>query len=435
MKVLVIGSGAREHALAWKLGQSEQVTQVYVAPGSDGIGCVAKCVSIKVSDLKGLIQFARDEKIDLTVVRPEDPLVNGIVDRFQRRGLRIFGPGERAARLEGSKAYAKDIMSRHGIQTGGHKLYESVEPAMEYLANCDYPIVIKAEGLAAGKGVTIAKTEEEAAAAVREAMVEKRFGQAGAKLLIEDFLHGQEVSVHAITDGHTILPLCLAQDHKPVGDGDIGENTGGMGTYSPLPQIGAELEAQLERDVVVQTVHAMNREDVPFVGVLFAGCMITKQGPKVLEYNVRFGDPETQTIMMRMKADLYEVLSATIDGTLENVSVDWDPRSAVTLVLASGGYPREFEKGYRIHGLDADFGPDVRVFHGGTKRIDGEWYTNGGRVLSVTALGDNLEDARRKVYEAADKIRFEKKIFRTDIGFRAFSDTAPRADFSPEPQA
>ncbi|MCC6464124.1 MAG: phosphoribosylamine--glycine ligase [Planctomycetes bacterium] len=419
MKVLVIGSGAREHAMVWKLRQSRHVTQIYAAPGSDGMASLAECVPLKPTQLRELADFARERKIDLTVVGPEDPLVDGIVDLFQRRGLRIYGPTQKAARLEGSKAFAKEIMSRNGIQTGGHKVYESAQPALEYLGNCDYPIVIKADGLAAGKGVTVAKTQEQAEAAVREAMVAKRFGAAGRKLLIEDFLQGEEVSAHAITDGHTILPLCLAQDHKAVGDGDTGENTGGMGTYSPLPQVSDEHLAAIERDVLVQTVHAMNREDVPFKGTLFAGLMMTRQGPKVLEYNVRFGDPETQSILMRMKGDFYEVLSATVDGKLDTVEVDWDPRAVVTVVLASGGYPREFEKGYKIRGLDSDFGPDVQVFHAGTKRVDGQWYTNGGRVLSVVAAGADLPDARRKAYDAIAKIQYDRMVFRKDIGWRA----------------
>ncbi len=418
MKVLVIGSGAREHALAWKLAQSPHVTEMFAAPGSDGMSRVAKPVNIKATDINGLAAFAREKRIDLTVVGPEDPLVDGIVDVFQRKHLRIYGPSRKAARLEGSKAFAKDIMSRHGIQTGGHKTYDQPGPALEYLDNCDYPVVIKADGLAAGKGVYVVRTFEEAKAAIDEAMVRNRFGQAGRTVLIEDFLTGEEVSVHAISDGHNILPLCLAQDHKPVGDGDTGENTGGMGTYSPLPQVSDEVRHQLERDVIVQTIHALNVDEVPFKGTLFAGCMLTKQGPKVLEYNVRFGDPETQSIMLRLQADLFELLNATIDGKLDQVEVGWDTRSVVTVVLASGGYPREYEKGYAIKGLERDLGPDVQVFHAGTKKVDGDWFTNGGRVLSVCALGNGLEDARSKAYAAVDQIRFDKMIYRRDIGFR-----------------
>lgn len=418
MKILVVGSGAREHALAWKLSLSDRVNKIYAAPGSDGMCSVAEPVDIKADDTTALVRFARENKIDLTVVGPEDPLVNGITDAFRKKGLRIFGPSQRAARLEGSKAFAKDIMSRHGIQTAGHKLYDSSEPALEYLKNCDYPVVIKADGLAAGKGVTVCQEFADAEKAIHEAMIESRFGGAGRKILIEDFMQGEEISVHAISDGHTILPMCLAQDHKPVGEGDTGENTGGMGTYSPLPQITETQKDELIRDVVVQTIHAMNREDTPFTGVLFTGCMMTRQGPKVLEYNVRFGDPETQSMMMRMNGDLAEVLDAAVDGRLDQVSVDWDPRSVVTLVLASHGYPRGYEKGYKIHGLDRDYGPDVQIFHAGTKKTDGEWYTNGGRVLSIVALGENLEAARARAYEVAKDVRFDKMVFRTDIGFR-----------------
>jgi phosphoribosylamine---glycine ligase len=418
MKVLIIGSGAREHALAFKLSQSPHVTRIFAAPGSDGMAALARPVPIQPDDHKALLAFAREQAIDLTVVGPEDPLVNGITDLFRKRGLRIYGPSAKAARLEGSKVFAKDIMARHGIQTAGHKAYDQTEPALEYLGNCDYPVVIKADGLAAGKGVTIARTFEDAQAAITECMTDKRFGDAGRRLLIEDFLQGEEVSVHAISDGKTILPLCLAQDHKPVGDGDSGENTGGMGTYSPLPQVSEAIERVLEREVIVQTIHAMNAEGEPFQGTLFAGCMMTRQGPKVLEYNVRFGDPETQSIMMRMQGDLFEVLNATIDGTLDQCEVDWDPRSVVTVVLASGGYPREFERGYRIKGLETDLGPDVQVFHAGTKLVDGAWYTNGGRVLSVAALGNDLADARAKAYAAVEQIHFDKMHFRRDVGFR-----------------
>lgn len=418
MKVLLIGGGAREHALAWKLKQSPHVTQIFAAPGSDAMSAIAKCVNIKVSATNELVAFARDNKIDLTIVGPEDPLAAGIVDAFQRRHLRVYGPNQKAARLESSKAWAKDVMSRHGIQTGGHKVYESASTAIEYLKNCDYPVVIKADGLAAGKGVTVCKTFEQAEAAVKEAMVQTRFGDSGKRVLIEDFLQGEEVSVHAITDGHTILPLCLAQDHKPVGEGDTGENTGGMGTYSPLPQVNAEMTAMIEREVVVQTVHAMNREGTPLCGTLFAGVMITRQGPKVIEYNTRFGDPETQSIMMRLKGDLFEILNATVDGNLDTVSADWDPRSVCTVVLASGGYPRDFEKGYKIKGLETDFGPDVQLFHAATKKVDGQWYTNGGRVLSVSAMGGSLTEARTKVYEAVEKIQFDKMHYRRDIGWR-----------------
>lgn len=418
MKVLVIGSGAREHALCWKLRQSRHVKEIYAAPGSDGMARFAKPVAIGATEIDKLVAFAKDNKIDLTVVGPEDPLCAGIVDRFKKKGLRIYGPSESAARLEGSKAFAKDVMRRHAIPTGGHKTYERAEPALEYLKNCDYPVVIKADGLAAGKGVTICEEYEQAEVAIKEAMQQKRFGDAGRRVLIEDFLQGEEISVHAITDGRTILPLCLAQDHKRVGDGDTGENTGGMGTYSPLPQVDEATWSQIQDEIIVRSVHAMNRDEVPFKGTMFVGVMLTKQGPRVLEYNVRFGDPETQTILARLRGDLYEILSATVDGKLDEVEVDWDPHTAVTVVVASGGYPRDYAKGYKIEGLDQDFGRDVMVFHAGTKKDKGEWFTNGGRVLSVTALGKDLQDARAKAYAAIEKIKFDKMIYRKDIGWR-----------------
>lgn len=420
MKVLVIGSGGREHALCRKLKQSPKVSTLFCAPGNDAIAQLARCLpNLKATDVDKLVEFARENAVDLTVVGPEDALALGIVDRFRKKRLRIFGPTESAARLETSKGFAKDVMRRHAIPTAGHKVYEKAEPALEYLNNCDYPVVIKADGLAAGKGVSICHTPEEAQTAIKESMVARRFGEAGKKVLIEDFLQGEEISVHAITDGRTILPLCLAQDHKRLKDGDKGENTGGMGTYSPLPQVSEAVQDQIQDEIIVRTVHAMNRDEAPFTGTLFVGVMLTKLGPKVIEYNARFGDPETQTILARMQADLFDVLWASTEGKLDEVEVSWDPRAAVTVVLASGGYPREFEKGYKIHGLDSDFGQDVMIFHAGTKLSGGEWFTNGGRVLNVTALGTDLADARKKAYAAIEKIRFDKMTFRKDIGWRA----------------
>lgn len=418
MKVLVIGSGAREHALIWKLEQSDKVSKIYAAPGSDGISAHAECVDIAADKTDELIKFAKKYEIDLTIVGPEDPLVNGITDKFEKKGLKIFGPSAKAARLEGSKKYAKEVMSRHGIQTGGHKVYHRPEPAIAFLENCDYPVVVKANGLAAGKGVTIVQNQEEGEAAIKEAMVDNRFGEAGAKVLIEDFLVGQEVSLHAVTDGRNIVALELAQDHKPAGDGDTGENTGGMGTYSPLPQVSDSDWDEIEREILVQTIHAMNHDGVPFKGVIFIGVMMTRLGPKVLEYNVRFGDPETQVMMARMKGDLFELLNGAVNGELENIELDWDSRFACNVVLASGGYPRSYEKGYKIRGLDSDFGDDVIIFHAGTKKVEGDWFTNGGRVLSVVGMGDSLESARKTAYAAVEKISFDGMQYRTDIGFR-----------------
>lgn len=420
VNVMVIGSGGREHALAWKLAQSPRVAAVVVAPGNAGTARERKCrnVAVDIKDIDALVQLARREHIGITVVGPEGPLVAGVVDRFRAEGLRIFGPTAAAAQLEGSKAFAKDFLARHAIPTAHYAVHTDVDAALAYIREKGAPIVVKADGLAAGKGVSIVEDYAQAEAAVKECMVRKRFGDAGKRLLIEDFLQGEEISVHAITDGHNILPLCLAQDHKRVGDGDSGENTGGMGTYSPLPQVEEATSDQIQEEIIVRSVHAMNREEVPFRGTMFVGVMLTKQGPRVLEYNVRFGDPETQTILARLKGDLFEILSATVDGKLDQVQADWDERTAVTVVLASGGYPRDFAKGYKIHGLEYDLGPDVMVFHAGTKKVDGEWFTNGGRVLSVTALGQDLQEARAKAYAAIEKIRFDKMIYRKDIGWR-----------------
>jgi phosphoribosylamine--glycine ligase len=419
MKVLIIGSGGREHALAWKLSQSPEVTKMYCAPGNPGIASVAECVQIPASDQRELLKFAEANDIDLTVVGPEDPLVGGIVDRFQKKGRRIFGPSERGAQLEGSKQYAKEICLKHSIPTGKYRAFRDYELAMQHLRGTEGPMVVKADGLAAGKGVFICANVAEAMEAVNTMMRQSAFGAAGSRVVIEEFLKGQELSMLAITDGHTIVPFEPAQDHKAIFDGDKGPNTGGMGTYSPLSQFTRDQVAEVERDVLVQTIHGMNREGVEFRGCLFIGLMMTEDGPRVLEYNVRFGDPETQTLMRRMKSDLFPLLWHTTTGTLDQCSIDWDPRPAVTVVLASGGYPGKVNPPTRIHGLDGEFGPDVVVFHAGTKKSNGAWQTNGGRVLNVTAVGDSLQDARAKAYAACAKIEFAGKQMRTDIGFRA----------------
>lgn len=419
MKVLIIGGGGREHALAWKLSQSPEVTKIYCAPGNPGIAAVAECVQIPATDQHELLKFAEANGIDLTVVGPEDPLVAGIVDRFQKKGRRIFGPSERSAQLEGSKQYAKEICLKHNIPTGKYRAFRDYELAMQHLRGTDGAMVVKADGLAAGKGVFICANAAEAMEAVNTLMRQSAFGAAGSRVVIEEFLKGQELSMLAITDGHTIVPFEPAQDHKAIFDGDKGPNTGGMGTYSPLTQFTREQVAEVERDVLVQTIHGMNREGVEFRGCLFIGLMMTEDGPRVLEYNVRFGDPETQTLMRRMKTDLFPLLWHTTEGTLEQCSIDWDPRPAVTVVLASGGYPGKTNPPTRIHGLEGDFGRDVVVFHAGTRKANGSWQTNGGRVLNVTAVGDTLQDAREKAYSACAKIEFAGKQMRTDIGYRA----------------
>ena len=420
MKVLVIGSGAREHALIWKLKQSPKVTGIYAAPGSAAIAELAECVDIPVSDQPALVKFAMNEAIDLTVVGPEAPLVDGIVDRFQKRGLRVFGPTARAARLEGSKGYAKDVCGRHSIPTGYSRTFKDYDLAEQYLRNVHDKVVIKADGLAAGKGVIICDNAEEAIAAARKIMRERAFGEtAGATILVEEFLEGEEISVLAISDGHTIIPFEPAQDHKAIGEGDTGPNTGGMGTYSPLPQFKPELIEEIERDVVVQAIHAMNREGEEFRGCLFTGLMVTDDGPKVLEFNVRFGDPEIQTLVRRLKSDLFPLLWHAADGTLDQCEVEWDSRPAVNIVLAAGGYPGKTMDPTRINGLDNDFDADVQIFHAGTKRVGGLWYTAGGRVLSVSAIADTLEGALEKAYEAAELIEFSGKQMRRDIAHRA----------------
>lgn len=424
MKVLIIGSGGREHALAWKLAQSPEVTKIYAAPGNPGMEPVAECVPIPASDQHELLKFAEAKDIDLTVVGPEDPLVAGIVDKFQKKDRRIFGPSQRAAQLEGSKQYAKEICLKHSIPTGKHRAFRDYELAMQHLRGAEGAMVVKADGLAAGKGVFICQNPAEAMEAVNTIMRQSAFGAAGSKVVIEEFLKGQELSMLAITDGHTIVPFEPAQDHKAIFDGDQGPNTGGMGTYSPLRQFLREQIADVEREVLVQTVHGMNREEVEFRGCLFIGLMMTDEGPKVLEYNVRFGDPETQTLLRRMKSDLFPLLWHTTTGTLDQCSIDWDPRPAVTIVLASGGYPGKNHPSTRINGLDSTFDRDVVVFHAGTKRVNGAWHTNGGRVLNVTAVGDTLEAARRKAYDACSKIEFAGKQLRTDIGYRALEAKA-----------
>ncbi|MCK6439856.1 MAG: phosphoribosylamine--glycine ligase [Planctomycetes bacterium] len=423
MKVLVIGGGAREHALIWKLKQSPEVTKIFCAPGNPGIASLAECVDIPVKELAKLVRFALDSAIDLTVVGPEDPLVAGIVDLFQRNDLRIFGPTARAAQLEGSKTYSKELMLRHNIPTATARTFRDYDVAMQYLRTAQAPIVVKADGLAAGKGVSVCKTIEEAREVTRKMMRDEMHGKSGTTVVFEEFLEGEEISILAITDGHTIVPFEPAQDHKSIFDGNKGPNTGGMGTYSPLPQIEASILEEAERECVFQAIHAMNRDGVPFSGCLFAGLMITEDGPKVIEYNVRFGDPEAETMLRRLKSDLFPLLWHTTAGTLDQCSIEWDPRPVVTVILASGGYPGKPNPPTQIKGADADFGPDVVVFHAGTKLVDGKLMTAGGRVLAVSAIGDDLEAARVKAYAAADKIDFAGKQMRRDIGARGLTAT------------
>ena len=422
--VLVIGSGGREHALAWKLAQSPHVDKVFVAPGNAGTALEAENVDIPASDFKRLIKFAKEQHIGLTVVGPEQPLADGVVDAFLAEKLRIFGPTKQAAELEASKVFCKGLMRHADVPTADYRAFRDAESALKYLNDReDIAVVVKADGLAAGKGVVVCGNRAEAVAAVKRIGGAKEFGAAGNQIVIEDRLDGHEVSVLAITDGKTIVTLAPAQDHKAAFDGDAGPNTGGMGAYSPTPLVDEERLAWIESHVMVPVVHAMKRARRPFRGVLYAGLMITNQGPKVLEFNVRFGDPECQPILMRMKSDLFELLDATADGRLERVDPpQWRPQSAVCVVMASAGYPGEYERGKPIRGLDrAALMDNVKVFHAGTATLDGQAVSNGGRVLGVTALGSTISAAKLQAYTAVKAIRFEGGWCRKDISDKALA--------------
>jgi phosphoribosylamine--glycine ligase len=422
MKVLVIGSGGREHALCWKIAQSPKVTKVICAPGNAGIAQVATCFpDVKADDINALLKLARYEKADLTVVGPEVPLTLGIVDKFELEKLRIFGPSLRGAKLEGSKVFCKDLMRKYGIPTADYQSFEDPERALAYLENIGAPVVIKADGLAAGKGVIVAKTLVDARAAITDMMKNRRFGDAGSRIIIEEMLEGEEASILALTDGSTIIPLESSQDHKAAFDGDTGPNTGGMGAYSPAPVVTPEVEDRIIEDILVQIVHALNKEEINYRGLLYAGIMVTKTGPKALEFNVRFGDPECQPIMQRLDCDLVPLLEGCIDGTLDQQEIRWKAGASVCVVLASGGYPDEYEKGKRIRGIeDADAVEGVKVFHGGTAlNATGQLVTSGGRVLGVTATGSDIDEAIRRAYEGVSKISWDGMQYRTDIGAKA----------------
>jgi phosphoribosylamine--glycine ligase len=422
MNVLVIGSGGREHALAWKIGQSGRVSRVFVAPGNAGTAADAENVEIKPDDFDALVTFARQNRIELVVVGPEAPLVAGIVDHLRAEGLRVFGPSKAAAELEGSKVFCKDLLHSADVPTAEYQKFTDPRRAISYLQDReDVPVVVKADGLAAGKGVIVCKTREQAIEAVEQIAVQKAFGAAGDRLIIEERLDGQEASVLAVTDGQTILTMQPAQDHKPAHDGDTGPNTGGMGAYCPAPLVDDDMLHWIEEHVLVPTVHALNRAKRPFRGVLYAGLMMTRQGPKVLEYNARFGDPECQPLLMRLKTDLVDVLEATVDGRLDEFDMlEWDPRPAVCVVMASEGYPGSYEKGRAIRGLEAAAElPDVKVFHAGTAMRDGQVVTAGGRVLNVTALGDNIAKAKLQAYTAVKRIRWDGAWCRKDISDKA----------------
>jgi phosphoribosylamine--glycine ligase len=420
MKVLVVGGGGREHALVWKIAQSARVGKIYCAPGNAGIAELAECLPLSSEDVKGLAGWAEREKADLTVVGPEAPLTLGIVEEFRARGLRIFGPGRMAAEIEGSKAFTKDLLKKYGIPAGESETFADPAEAAGYVRARGAPLVVKADGLAAGKGVIICRTEREALAAVDLILVEKAFGAAGARVVVEEFLEGEEASFLAFTDGENVLPLPTAQDHKAVYDNDQGPNTGGMGAYSPAPVVSEKIHREVMDKIMIPTVRGMAREGREYQGVLYAGLMIKDEKPKVLEFNARFGDPEAQPLLMRMKSDLIPVLEATIDRKLAGQKIQWEERPSVCVVMASGGYPGSYEKGKAISGLrEAAKVPDAFVFHAGTALKEGKVVTNGGRVLGVTALGGGIREAIQRAYEAAGRISWEGAYYRRDIGRKA----------------
>ena len=417
MKVLIVGSGGREHAIATSVKKSPRVDKIYCAPGNGGIAGVAECVDIGAMEFDKLADFAEQNKIDLTIIGMDDPLVGGIVDEFEKRNLRVFGPRKNAAIIEGSKAFSKDLMKKYGIPTAEYENFTDAQKALEYLDTKQAPIVVKASGLALGKGVLICNTIDEAKDAVRSIMLDKQFGDAGNEIVIEEFLTGREVSVLCYCDGTNIKPMTSAQDHKRAKDGDQGLNTGGMGTFSPSPFYTEEIEKFCEEKVFAPTMAAMKKEGRDFVGILFVGLILTENGPKVLEYNARFGDPEAQVVLPRMKNDIIEVMEACIDGKLDTIDLQFEDNAAVCVVLASDGYPLSYEKGKEITGLDAfDGKDDYFVFHAGTKKEGDKILTNGGRVLGVTALGKTLKEARANAYKATEWVNFSNKYMRNDIG-------------------
>jgi phosphoribosylamine--glycine ligase len=431
MNILIIGGGGREHALAWKVAQSPRVTRIYVAPGNAGTAREAKCrnVAVNADDVEGLLAFAQANAVELTIVGPEAPLVLGVVDRFQSQGLRIFGPTQKGAQLEGSKAFAKDFLARHKIPTAAYGNFTDVAAAEAFIRQHGAPIVVKADGLAAGKGVILAQSVDEACTAVRDMLGGQAFGQAGHRVVVEEFLEGEEASFIVMADGEHALALATSQDHKRVGDGDTGPNTGGMGAYSPAPVVTPELHERVMREVIRPTIRGMKAEGVPYTGFLYAGLMIGADGvPTVLEFNCRFGDPETQPVMLRLRSDLVALIETALDGELDTVDAEWDPRAALGVVMAAGGYPGSYHKGDVIEGLPAQDGTDTKVFHAGTALKDGQVATSGGRVLCVTALGETVHAAQRRAYEVVRQIRWNGAQYRNDIGYRAVARETSGAD-------
>lgn len=423
MKVLIVGGGGREHALAWKVSQSPKVKKIYAAPGNAGISELAECVAIKSDDISALAAFARDKSVDLTIVGPETPLSMGIVDEFAKNGLKAFGPSKLAAEIEASKIFAKDLMKKYRIPTADYETFTDLDAAVSYVRRKGAPIVIKADGLAAGKGVVVAETEQDAISALDMIMSQKAFGRAGERVVIEECLKGEEASFMAFTDGKTVLPMASAQDHKRVFDGDKGPNTGGMGAYSPAPVVTKKIERQVMEEIMIPTVRAMEKEGRPFKGVLYAGLMIEGGKARVLEFNARFGDPETQPVLARLDTDLIEIIEAILSGTLSKLEVKWKPESAVCVVMASAGYPGSYEKGKVINGLEkAAARTNVMVFHAGTAVKDGKVVTDGGRVLGVTGIGPEIAAAIDNAYAAVHDIYFEGAHYRKDIGARALAE-------------
>ena len=414
MRILVVGGGGREHAICWKLNNESNVEKIYCAPGNAGISNVAECIDIGDSDIENLLKFAKENQIDLTIVGPEIPLVAGIVDAFEKEGLKIFGPNKECAQLEGSKAFSKDFMIRHNLPTAKYKEYTNLDEAISEIDSFGYPVVIKADGLAAGKGVVIPENREDAITTLKEMMSDHKFGNAGDKIVVEEFLNGIETSILAFVDNDTIVPMVSSKDHKKVFEGETGLNTGGMGTFSPSEIYTDELAKEIQEKILDKTLEGFKKDNLNYKGILFVGLMITEDGPKILEYNVRFGDPETQSVLFRLDTDLNKIISAILDNNLKNIEINYSKEEAICVMLTSGGYPENYEKGKVISGLE-NLDSDIVVFHSGTKFDNGNIVTNGGRVIGITAKGKTVKEAGEKVYENIKKINFEKMHYRKDI--------------------